>query len=79
MWNFADISRRLIDADAAEEVTDVGSLTAAVDRLLADPGLCENRGRKGTIVAESENKVLDQVANALNPHICKAIADRRST
>ncbi len=79
MWNFADISRRLIDADAAEEVTDVDSLTAAVDRLLADPGLCENRGRKGTIVAESENKVLDQVANALNPHICKAIADRRSS
>ena len=39
MWNFADISRRLIDADAAEEVTDVDSLTAAVDRLLADPGL----------------------------------------
>ena len=79
MWNFADISRRLLDADAAEEVGDADALTAAVDRLLADPGICESRGRRGNIIAESENDVLDRVSDALAPYISNAVAKRRSS
>ena len=79
MWNFADISRRLLDADAAVEVGDADSLTAAVDRLLADPDLCEARGQRGNIIADSENDVLDRVTDALAPYISAAVADRKST
>ena len=79
MWNFADISRRLLDADAAEEVGDADALTAAVDRLLADPGICESRGRRGNIIAESENDVLDRVSDALAPYISNAVAKGRSS
>ena len=78
MWNFADISRRLLDADAAVEVGDANALTAAVDRLLADSDLCEARGQKGKIIADSENDVLDRVTDALAPYISDAVADRKS-
>ena len=66
-------------ADAAEEVGDADALTAAVDRLLADPGICESRGRRGNIIAESENDVLDRVSDALAPYIFNAVAKRRSS
>ena len=79
MWNFADIAQRLLDADAAEEVSDADALTAAVDRLLADPSICEPRGRKGKFIAESENDVLDRVTDALAPYISNAVADHRSS
>ena len=78
MWNFAEISRRLLDSNAAEEVSNANALAAAVDRLLADPELRASRGRRGIIIADSENDVLDRVTDSLAPFISEAVAARRS-
>ncbi len=78
MWNFAEISRRLLDSNAAEEVGNANALTAAVDRLLADPELRASRCRRGIIIADSENDVLDRVTDSLAPFISEAVAARRS-
>jgi len=69
MWNFPDITRDLIDAGAGETVADADALAAAVSRLLGDPALCADAGRRGRAVAESEANVLDRVTDALQPFL----------
>ena len=78
MWNFDEISRRLLDSNAAEEVGNANALAAAVDRLLANPELRASRGRRGKIIADSGNDVLDRVTISLAPFISEAVAVRRS-
>jgi len=76
MWNFPDILDGLIAAGAAEIVGDADALTAALGRLLADPGQCADVGERGRAVARSQAQVLDRVADELRPYVA-AIADQR--
>lgn len=50
MENFAVIARQLVETGAALQVREAGELEAALDRLLADPALREEMGRKAVAV-----------------------------
>ena len=72
MSNFADIAQRMSAAEAGETVPDRDGLTAAVDRLLADPALRLARGGAARAFATAEAGVLDTVLAALAPYLLAA-------
>jgi 3-deoxy-D-manno-octulosonic-acid transferase len=69
MWNFPDITERLVEAGAAEHVSDVDSLAKAVTTLLGDDTLRQTRVGKAHAIAESESTVLEQVMGELTPFV----------
>ncbi len=73
MWNFPDVSTRLVAAGAAETVSDAGALGIAVARLLDDPALCRRRADAAIAVAEAEAGVLDNVLGHLEPLLRAAL------
>jgi 3-deoxy-D-manno-octulosonic-acid transferase len=69
MWNFPDITERLVAAGAAQFVSDAGSLAGAVAALLADKTLRQTRVDKAHAIAESESAVLEKVLGELAPFL----------
>jgi 3-deoxy-D-manno-octulosonic-acid transferase len=69
MWNFPDITERLVAAGAAQFVSDAGSLADAVAALLADKTLRQTRVDKAHAIAESESAVLEKVLGELAPFL----------
>ena len=67
MFNFPEITPALLAAGAAEQVADGPTLTPAVDRLLADPGLVGHRGAAAHELAGSARGAVERVASALGP------------
>ena len=74
MWNFPDVTRELVDAEAAETVTDPEDLAARVSALLGDAAMRDTRAANALAVAEAHSAVLGRVLDHLEPMIA-AIAD----
>ena len=58
MFNFTEAGERLLQAEAAWQVADVGELVAEVDRLLRDPEYCQAAGQRGQAVVERHRGAL---------------------
>jgi 3-deoxy-D-manno-octulosonic-acid transferase len=58
MFNFTEAGARLLEAEAAWQVADAVELAAAVDRLLANPELGRNAGRRGRAVVDRHRGAL---------------------
>ncbi len=69
MFNFAEISSRLIQRGAAMEVADAEQLAAAVSALFFDPNRCDQMGTAGLrLVSEGRgalSRTLDQIEKIL--------------
>jgi 3-deoxy-D-manno-octulosonic-acid transferase len=75
MWNFPDVSAKLVAAGGAETVSDAAALAVAVTRLLGDPALCRSRAEAAQAVAEAEAGVLEAVLGHIEPFVQAAFAD----
>lgn len=79
MGNFLDASTALLEAGAAEAVSDAASLAAVVARLLGDPAELERRRAAAIAVAEGGRVVLEHVMQELAPLLPSARdGDRRA-
>jgi 3-deoxy-D-manno-octulosonic-acid transferase len=58
MFNFTEAGQRLLEAEAAWQVTDAATLATAVDRLLADPERRRAAGERGRAVVERHRGAL---------------------
>jgi 3-deoxy-D-manno-octulosonic-acid transferase len=67
--NFREIAQALDEACGAATVADPTSLAAAVDALLADPGLRARSTAAAARIAEAQGKVLEDVMAALAPYL----------
>ncbi|MBT6096611.1 MAG: 3-deoxy-D-manno-octulosonic acid transferase [Rhodospirillaceae bacterium] len=67
MWNFPDITERLLAADGAARVADQTELAGTVATLLADVSLCQTRAANALAIAQSESAVLPSVLTELQP------------
>lgn len=65
MENFAEVMDGLRAADAVTAVADEAGLTAALDRLLADPAEVESRGEAARKVAAAGDGVVERVLAAV--------------
>ncbi len=61
MFNFTEIAKRLLAAEAAWRVTDTEALAMALDRLLSDPKYCKVAGERGKAMVESNRGALSRV------------------
>ena len=69
VFNFADISRRLVEAGGAEIVSDSASLGRAVTAYLADAELRYATGGKGRAFVESNRGARDRVLEIIRSHV----------
>ncbi|MBL8259150.1 MAG: lipid IV(A) 3-deoxy-D-manno-octulosonic acid transferase [Candidatus Competibacteraceae bacterium] len=58
MFNFTEAGQRLLEAEAAWQVSDASDLAAAVERLLADPASGRAAGQRGRAVVERHRGAL---------------------
>ena len=66
MFNFTEAGERLLQAEAAWQVTNAVELAAAVDRLLADPALRREAGQCGRVVVERHRGALAALLVQIN-------------
>jgi 3-deoxy-D-manno-octulosonic-acid transferase len=59
-FNFADITRQLLEANAAIEVTDGAALEAALTRLFTEPDTRDRMGRAGLRLVKSGQGAVDR-------------------
>jgi len=69
MWNFPDVSERLLAASGAEQVADVPALAEAAAALLGDEARRSALAAGARAVAESETAVMASVLGELEPFI----------
>jgi 3-deoxy-D-manno-octulosonic-acid transferase len=69
MFNFADISRRLLEASAAIRVADRYELADAVGRLLSDETLRKDYGQQARDFVAQNRGALDRVLALLEPYL----------
>ncbi len=69
MFNFADISLRLLASDAAIQVTDHDDLADAVSKLLSNKALREGYGDKARRFVAQNRGALDRVLTLLEPYL----------
>jgi len=67
MWNFPEITEKLVAAGGGRTVTDAAELAAALGGLLADEAAGRRQGDRALEVAESEAHVLETVIDELRP------------
>lgn len=77
MANFADITRRMVEAGAARQVADAGELADQVSALLADPAAREALRDAAETFAGGEAGALDRVLERLDP-LLDAVEGRRA-
>ena len=68
-FNSEDIARLLLEAGAAQVVSDATALTAALDRLLRDPQLRATRGGLARATLDANRGALSRVLALLEPII----------
>lgn len=61
MFNFAEASRQLLEAQAAWQVADTGELAATVSRLLTDAALRQVAGRRGMALVAANRGALEKL------------------
>ena len=69
VFNFAEISRRLVEAGGARTVGDVASLGRAVVDYLRDADLRHTTGARGRAFVESNRGAGDRVVALISPHL----------
>ena len=69
VFNFAEISRRLLEAGGARTVSDSASLGRAVIDYLHDADLRHTTGAKGRAFVESNRGAGDRVLAMISPHL----------
>ena len=69
VFNFAEISRRLLDAGGARVVGDSGALGRAVIEYLRDAELRHTTGSKGRAFVESNRGAGKRVLEMIGPHL----------
>ena len=69
VFNFAEISRRLIDAGGARSVDDAAGLGRAVVDYLRDADLRHTTGAMGRAFVESNRGAGDRVVALISPHL----------
>lgn len=69
MWNFSDITQRLVDAEAAETVADPAALGTAIANLLDDQQFRQQRADNALRNVEAQSGILDTVISELNPYL----------
>lgn len=69
MHNFAEIAAEMDTVGAAQAVSNVEELTAAVEGLLTDAGRREDLSARGLAYVEAHADVLDAVFRELNPFL----------
>jgi len=69
MWNFPDITERMIAAGIAETIADPISLANAVQQRLNDPAALQDQAARARTFAEAEAGVLDAVLAEISPFI----------
>jgi 3-deoxy-D-manno-octulosonic-acid transferase len=69
MTNFAAISEEMENAAATECVNDAQTLATAIDRLLSDPALLDQRVAAAASVASAKKQILDDMVAAIAPFI----------
>lgn len=67
MFNFAEISRRLLDADAARQVHDATELAETVAELLHNPNLRETTGSRGRDFVAANRGALKRLLKIIAP------------
>jgi len=72
VFNFAEISRRLIEAGGARTVGDAASLGQAVVDYLCDSDLRHTIGSKGRTFVEGNRGAGDRVVALISPHLERA-------
>jgi 3-deoxy-D-manno-octulosonic-acid transferase len=72
MTNFRDMTRCMIEAGAAIEVSDADHLQEALARLFADESERKSMGEAGSAFAEAEAGVLDRVIDQISPIVATA-------
>ena len=77
VFNFAEISRRLIEAGGARTVGDAASLGRAVVDYLRDADLRHTTGAKGRAFVEGNRGAGDRVVALIGPHLEPAHEPRR--
>jgi 3-deoxy-D-manno-octulosonic-acid transferase len=71
-FNFQDITRQLIDCDAAVRVQDAGELEAMIRRLFSEPDLRDRMGQAGYALVKSGQGALDRTLDIVNGLITQA-------
>ena len=68
VFNFAEISQRLVEAGGAETVEDAGSLGQAVIRYLTDANLRHTTGGRGRAFVEANRGARERVVALIQAH-----------
>jgi 3-deoxy-D-manno-octulosonic-acid transferase len=80
MQNFPEIAPAFVRAGGALQVADASELQEALDRLLGDPALREEMGRRAlAVVRENQGSIGRTVAMILETLRPGALADQRRT
>ncbi len=70
-WNFKDVVRRLIDADAAIDVRDAAELEAAVRRLLRGSSERRRLGDNARQLVHQQQGATERTLDAIDEHVFK--------
>ncbi len=78
MTNFTDMVAALREADATRSIADGDALAPAIAGLLSDPTERRRLATAAHVVADDKAHVLDDVLDALDPHLNRALGDARA-
>jgi 3-deoxy-D-manno-octulosonic-acid transferase len=67
MENFRDMSRTFLEAGAAVQIHDDAELVPAIDRLLENPHLAAELGKRGRLIVDENSGATDRVLRFLLP------------
>jgi 3-deoxy-D-manno-octulosonic-acid transferase len=65
MFNFAEITKRLLEINAAEQIYDESQLVERLLFLLENPKSREEMGEKGKVFVEKNRGALEKVLNLI--------------
>jgi 3-deoxy-D-manno-octulosonic-acid transferase len=67
MENFRDMSRAFLAAGAAVQIHDAAELVSAIDRLLENPHLAAELGKRARLIVDENSGATDRVLRFLLP------------
>jgi len=71
MYNFSEIAREFIFAQAATQLQHANEIAFAVDRLLTHPEERDRRAQSARLLADQKRYVLDQMIVEMEPWLKK--------
>lgn len=69
MQNFADVTRLILEGDAAQQVGNAAELESAIIKLLANPARCKELGQNGLHVVLSNQGATQRTVNLIIKHL----------